>query len=504
MTQIPAIVRLRVFALIAILTLLMAIPGASLRAQQKADDKQKAQQEKLAEQERLTAQYHNSHVIMISVDGLMPDYYLKAERFGLKIPNIRLLCKQGSYAEGSESVYPSLTYPAHTTLVTGVKPALHGIVSNHIWHDPTEPHADDWYWYANAIKTPTLWSEAHKAGLTTAAVGWPVTVDAEIDYNIPEIWQGAFENSLQSSFDHASKRLQKKFIATLPQPLPASFDDNIRAQSAEWIINNLKPNLLLLHLIGLDQEEHKSGPFSPEAFQQLEQIDAIIGNIIDAAKTAGISEQTTFMIVSDHGFLKVEKVFNPNVELVKAKYITLSKDGQITDWQAISYGVGGSTAIRLKNPNDRITEYKIIELFDKLAHKTFSPISRVIKRDELMKIGADPDAICFLEAATDYMMGDELTGSLITPSKNYKGAHGYLPSRGEMQAVFIIYGHGAQVGVHEALTKNIHIAPTVAAILGFTIPNVEGHVMRDMLTVPIPKPPPSDNAKSNSKSQGSK
>src|ERR1051326_6792276 len=186
------------------------------------------------------------HVILISIDGLKPEYYTQADRYKLKIPNLRRLCRQGSFAEGVETIYPSLTYPSHTTIVTGVKPARHGIFSNHIWHDPGQQN-DDWFWYTSAIKTPTLWSEARKAGLKTAAIGWPVTVGAEIDYNLPEIWHGTYDNSLENTIKNATPGLVEKILPGLP-PTAKLFDDETRTRAAEAIINNYQPNLLLLHI----------------------------------------------------------------------------------------------------------------------------------------------------------------------------------------------------------------------------------------------------------------
>src|SRR5712692_7023075 len=130
----------------------------------------------------------DTHVIMISIDGLVPDYYLEPARLGLKVPNLVKMKLGGAYAEGVEGIFPTVTYPAHTTMITGVRPAVHGIVQNRIFEAPTDPQTREWYWYADAIKTETLWSMAKKAGLVTATVGWPVTVGANIDYNVPEIF----------------------------------------------------------------------------------------------------------------------------------------------------------------------------------------------------------------------------------------------------------------------------------------------------------------------------
>src|SRR5262245_21242638 len=85
-------------------------------------------------------------LVLISIDGLRPGDVLEAERRGLRIPNLRRLAREGAFATGVRGVLPTVTYPSHTTLVTGVAPARHGILANKPF-DPTG-RGDGWYWYA--------------------------------------------------------------------------------------------------------------------------------------------------------------------------------------------------------------------------------------------------------------------------------------------------------------------------------------------------------------------
>ncbi|MGA2611261.1 MAG: alkaline phosphatase family protein, partial [Terriglobia bacterium] len=128
-----------------------------------------------------------SRLAVLSVDGMRPDFYRRPEEFGLKIPNLLELVKRGASAEAVESVYPTTTYPAHATLVTGVPPSVHGIYSHLASLDPTEK-ARPWCWFAGALRVPTLWDVVRASGRKAAAISWPVSAAAAIDYNIPEIW----------------------------------------------------------------------------------------------------------------------------------------------------------------------------------------------------------------------------------------------------------------------------------------------------------------------------
>ncbi len=427
-----------------------------------------------------------NYVILISVDGMKPEYYTKADQYKVKIPNIRSLCKEGSFAEGSETIYPSLTYPSHTTLVTGVKPATHGIYSNLVWHGEETSKIEEWNWYSSSIKVPTIWTEASKAGLTTASVGWPVTTGAKITYLLPEIWKEKYTTSFKVSLENATPEVAELVTKSVLQA-PEILNDSVKTTAATEIINKYKPNLLLVHLAELDYEEHFNGVFSEPVLAKLEETDSNIGKIINAAKEAGIFDQTTFFVVSDHGFAPIEKEFYPVALLAKEGYLKLSKKDELLEWQALPFGQGGSTAIMMKNPNDKVTEFKIIEMFEKFAAKPNSPIGRVIKRDELDKLGANPNASCFLEAASGYEISSSLTSKLTESAKKYKATHGGVPTSLDMHASFIVAGYGIKKGVREVLTKNINVAPTISALLGFSLPTAEGHPIRELLTVPVPK-----------------
>ena len=104
------------------------------------------------------------------------------------------LIKEGACCTDLRSVYPTLTYAVHTTMVTGVFPEKHGIVHNNPLQ-PFVPEAlQDWYWYRKAVRVPTLYDAARDAGMSVAGSLWPVTGKAHIDYNMPEVKAVGREN----------------------------------------------------------------------------------------------------------------------------------------------------------------------------------------------------------------------------------------------------------------------------------------------------------------------
>jgi len=439
----------------------------------------------------------DSHVIMISIDGLVPEYYTSPAQIGLKVPNLTRMKLGGAYAEGVEGVYPSVTYPAHTTLVTGVRPATHGIIHNRIFEAPPDPQTKAWYWFSKELKSETLWTLAKRAGLVTGAVGWPVTVGAEIDYLVPEIWDPAEPTPTpKRAAEFSTPGLLAKALADGLASDGDKSTDERRTALSEFIITSYKPNLMLIHLVDLDSAHHKYGPRSPQAKEVTEREDQYIGRIVEATRKAGIFEKTTFFIVSDHGFAEVEKRFNPNVLLVKEKLITLGASGVPTDWKAAAWPAGGSCAIVLKDPGDKETAARVEKLFTDLSARGNSPINRVLNQAQLKKLGAIPGAVLMLDAAPGYVFEGAFAGPDVRSSGDYRGTHGQLPSRAEMRSSLIIYGAGARVGARASLTKMIDIAPTGAGLLNLIFPTAEGTPVMELVKPGlIPKAPPAPKEK---------
>lgn len=437
----------------------------------------------------------DAHVIMISIDGLVPDYYTEPARLGLRVPNLLQMKLGGAYADGVEGVFPSVTYPAHTTLITGVRPATHGIYQNRIFEAPTDPQTEEWYWFSKDLKSETLWSMAKKAGLVTANVGWPVTAGAEIDYSMPEIKDPkespAGEKSRNRVLQYSTPDLIAKAMSATKSTDTST--DGRRVAVGEYIIATYKPNLMLIHLLELDGAHHTYGPRSPEALKTAERMDELVGRIIEATRKAGIFDQTTFFLVSDHGFAEVQKRFEPNVVLVKEKLITLDANKKPVDWKAVAWPAGGSCAIVLRDTNDKATAAKVTEIFSKIAAKDNSPIHRILNQTEIKKMGAIPTALLMLDASPGFGFGEQMTGDEIYVPKNYRGTHGQLPTRAEMRSSLIVYGAGARVGARMTIARMIDIAPTAAAVLGLSFTEIEGTAIAELLkpgVIPPPQPQP--------------
>jgi predicted AlkP superfamily pyrophosphatase or phosphodiesterase len=421
------------------------------------------------------------HVILVSVDGMAPDYYAAPERLGARVPNLTTLKSGGAYAEGVEGVYPTVTYPSHTTLVTGMRPAGHGIVQNRIFEAPTEPQTGAWYWYASAVRSETLWTEAHKAGKTVAAVGWPVTVGANVDYDVPEIYEpGEAPATWKRVAQHSTPGLLEKALGPDPEKA-GSIDERVTTVS-EFLVKTYRPNLLLVHLVELDAVQHRNGPRTTAAIEAAEREDGYVGRIVQATREAGIFDTTTFFIVSDHGFARIDRKFSPNVVLANEGLITLDGSGKATSWKAAAWPAGGSCALIVRDANDEETEAKVRSIFSNWVKRDHSPIRQVVSRAELRQMGAIPEAYLMLEAAPGFSFDDLVTGSAVhATNDSYRGTHGYLPTNPEMRAALIAYGVGIRPGTVLSLVRMIDIAPTIASLLDVNLPHAEGERIEAML-----------------------
>ena len=419
-----------------------------------------------------------SVLVMISVDGMRPDYITAADAHGAKVPNLRRFMREGAFADGVEGVVPTVTYPSHTTLVTGVWPAKHGIYANSVF-DPLQKNADGWYWYNEDLRAETLWDAAKKAGRKTASVQWPVTVGAKsVDWLIPEIWRAGTPEDAKLLRALCTPGLLAEISPKLGD-YRGGFDstpeaDALRGKYAEWILENKHPAILTLHLLGLDHEEHESGPFSPESIAVLERLDAVIGSLRETAER--VSRGHAYVaVVSDHGFAKVENQLNLFAAFLEAKLLTLNDKGKIADWKALPWETGGSAAIVLKDPNDQATFIAVRDLLNKLAADSTNGIDRVLTAEELHERGGYPNASFFVGLQPGWKTVSSLSGSVVSKTAHTMGTHGELPDLPDLRSSFFLVGPGIPANKHLGLIDMRSIAPTVAHAVGLSLPDADGN-----------------------------
>lgn len=424
-----------------------------------------------------------SSLLLVSLDGMRPDYVLQADRHGLKIPHLRRLLADGAHATGVRGVLPTVTYPSHTTLITGVWPAKHGIYSNQTF-DPLGMNFEGWYWYAEDIAVPTLWEAAAKAGMVVGNVSWPVTVDAKgIRYNVPEFWRSQKSPDDLKLLRAVSTPGLVAEIAKEAGPYIVDLDNAIpgdlaRTRYAIWILRHEKPQFMAVHLAALDHLEHATGPFSPESNSTLEQLDEMLGQLEDAARTA--HPDIAICVVSDHGFSAIDHKLNLVKALADAGLIALGPGSGfrgapvVRDWKAFPRLDGGSAPIFLKDPNDAATRAQLEQFLHRLAADPANGIERILDRKEIAAMGGNPQAAFWVDMKANFEVAN--TGELVGVTKG--GTHGYAPTHPEMRASFFLAGPGVSRGMDLGEVDMRSIAPTIAAYLGFPFPSADLKALR--------------------------
>lgn len=413
-------------------------------------------------------------VLLISIDGLQPADVIEAEKRGIDIPNLKRFVKEGSYASGVKGVLPTVTYPSHATLLTGVSPSKHGIIGNTSF-DPLQINQGGWYWYASDYKVPTLWDAAAKAGLSTANVHWPVSVKADsIKWNIPQIWRTGHDDDIKLVKALATPGLVESLEAKLGEYAPGIDEsisgDETRGRFAAALIEQEKPDFATVYLTALDHEQHEQGPDTPEAHAILKRIDGIVGRLVTAQMKA--HPDSVIAVVSDHGFSKVDTEINLYRAFIDAGLITLDDKGEIKSWEASPWNSGGSSAVVLARPNDKVLKARVTDVLASLKADPKNRIANIADANEVAKMGGNPDASFYINFEPNAYAGG-FKGKdtpLVSPSGS-KGTHGYFPTSPLMRSSFMMMGKGVAKSRNLGEIDMRAIAPTLAKLMGVNLPN---------------------------------
>jgi len=370
---------------------------------------------------------------MVSVDGLDARYLNDADKLGLKVPNLRRIVKQGQTASGVIGAVPTVTWPSHTTMISGVPPSVHGILGNR----RPRNEGGDYYWSANLLKARTLLDAAKAAGKRTAAITWPVTVDAPLTYNLPEYFQKRRGGAMDLP-SISSKSVPADLVARISARFPSFaqewMDDRTRTLATRFFIQTFKPDLVLVHLVDLDSEAHETGPFSKHANAILEYTDELIGTML-----AELPKEYAFVLVSDHGFERIDREVNLRVAATKRNVEGVRPMGGI---------VAADTA-------------QAAALLRELAKDDTYGIGREIPFAEVARLAPQIKAVAVFECAPHFWFGS--SDSELHSKPHELGAHGHWPSR--YRAMFAVWGQGIkpqQLGEIEMIS----IAGRIAQLMG--------------------------------------
>jgi predicted AlkP superfamily pyrophosphatase or phosphodiesterase len=423
-------------------------------------------------------------VVLISVDGLAHYYFddPKAE-----MPAIRQLAAEGARAEKMKCSMPTVTWPNHTTLVTGVHPGRHGVIGNNYFDRakaqvvPLIP--DPLFNKEEIVRTPTIYDVAKAAGLRTAAIIWPASRGAKtLDWTVPDVFedklfQGYATPSLLDEWKQAGIPFEKQ--QEWCKTGKGEDRDRMYVQMLNHVIRTHRPNLALLHLVEVDHVEHAKGPQSPEAYAAVKFADERVREVWDELKKS-FPGKATLIVSSDHGFLPYRQQIQPNV-LLRSEGLVTTEGAKVTGGTVRVLGQGGACFLYVLDDAKR-DEWiaRVTKLF-----RNVEGVELVIPPNDFPKCGlADPRknpqmADIVLSAKSGYSFSDSLAGGLVVTPKTdeVKGTHGYDPNQPGLHGTFVAWGAGIEPGRKLGTMNNTDVAPTIAALLGLQMKDVDGHAL---------------------------
>jgi predicted AlkP superfamily pyrophosphatase or phosphodiesterase len=373
------------------------------------------------------------YVVLVSLDGFRWDY---AARDGAR--HLLALGKAGASApEGMLPSYPSLTFPNHFTIVTGLYPEHHGLVANNFYDEKKDARyglndaaaVRDGSWYAG---TP-LWSLAESQGMRTACLFWPGS-EAEIAGHRPT-WYAKFDGKTERTQAVQQARIDDA-VALLKLP---------EAQ---------RPHLIAMYFSEPDHEGHEYGPDAPETKAAVLKMDAIVGRLKAALDKTKLP--VDLVVVSDHGMAKVD-----------GGWINLDDFADLSNFETVGSLLYGKTE------EDRAKAYNAL----KHASSQFF----VYRRKDVpagMHYNENPrEGDPVIVATGPYAIRAKKPAEGKPDQPPQAGAHGYDPRvMAEMKASFFAAGPDIVPGETVQPFENVNLYPWMAHMLGLTAPKSDGNL----------------------------
>ena len=428
------------------------------------------------------------HVIVVSVDAMV---YEDIETLS-KLSAFRNRWPQTARVNRVRSVYPTITYPCHTTMQTGLYPDKHGILNN---EKPIMCERSSlWQHMRNMYRGKSIFEYAKEKGLSTASVFWPVSGnDPAIDYLVAEYWPQTPDESTHDCFIHSGSSPEVMQKVVEPN---LHFVEN-RNRQHPWcdafvmgcacsMVREFKPNLLMVHPANVDAYRHETGLFTDKVTQSLYETNLWMEELMKACDDAGILDQTDFFIVSDHGQLNIRRCVALNVKLAEAGLIDVDEAGNIRDWRAFAKSGGLSALVYLKNPDSREDYEATREVLDRLCAEEVYGISRVFTREEAEQEEHLSGPFAFVVETDGYTsFANDWQRPLVKPldNQNYRfgrASHGHLPEKGPQPTLFA-FGPHIRAGAVLEDARLVDEAPTFAKVLGIEMTGIDGRCLTELL-----------------------
>lgn len=411
-------------------------------------------------------------LVVISLDSLG---FRDLDELAYLVPHISQMMKRGTWVKRVRGIFPTLTYPSHTSIITGQYPAVHGIVNN----TKLQPQrlSPDWYWYRKDVQATPLYDVAHDAGLTTAAFLWPVTAGSQIDYNLAEIfpnriWTNQVLVSLKASSPLFLLQMNHRY-GYLRHGIKQPWLDDFITACAVDTLKNKQPDLTLVHLVDMDSMRHRYGVRSAQAQHALQRLDRRVAQLVQATMDAGTYDHTNFVLLGDHYQINVQRMIHLNMLFVKQGWLTplAGKTTYRNDWRVTAKTCDGETYIYTRGYVNTGRLKQLIAGVEGVEH--------IYDGAKAVKLGADPRCTFLVEAKPGYYFTDEVNRPAVVEDVDpdslgthdrYQGVHGYGPSQSGYFTTAVFAGPDINQGTTVAGAHLVDEGPTFAQLLGLHYP----------------------------------
>ena len=407
-----------------------------------------------------------------------------------EMPNFAWFFEKGSVVKHVEPIYPSFTYPCHCTIITGNTVKHHGVPHNAILK--VEDANPPWYNQRADVKCPTIFDYAKKAGYLTCSLSWPVSGKADIDLNMPMIVPAGYmgDDPGQFLWGNASEELMEKYFWKYGRYLMGkdrSLDLYTMALAPDIIRDYGQPDVMFVKMCDLDSARHGNGVYSEEAVEQLRKHNYEFGVLLESIRRYGDFEHTNFVILGDHGQQDITMDLNVNILLRDAGFIRCDEQGKLVDYDAYCHSVSMSAWIQLKDPNDKVMREKVYDFLKSLKDDPKYNIGYLYTKEEADELFGLTGPLDFViegkepMAFSSTLEGRDAFEKYLKPGQHRSVAsHGHLPWRDET-TTFIAVGPNVAENVVIERSSMLNEAPTMAAMLGLQMENIDGHVLEELI-----------------------
>lgn len=359
-------------------------------------------------------------VLLISLDGFRADYL----DLGIT-PNLARIAADGVRAEWMNPAYPTLTFPNHYTVVTGLHPDRHGIVHNTMRDEALggfslgnrEAVGNGEWWGGEPI-----WVTAEKAGLATATLSWPGS-EAPVQGVRPARWH----------------------LFDADVPIDARVDTVLG-----WLSEPAatRPRFSTLYFEHLDSASHAHGPDSPPAHAAIAALDRAIGRLLDGLSERELLDRINLVITSDHGMASVA----PGQAVAIEDMVDPADAVLVTAGQSVGFEpVPGREAAAAKQLLGKHEHYECWRKSELPARWHYGRHPRV------------PSIVCQMHEGWDAVRRE---AAAKRPKDSMRGSHGYDPALPSMRALFLAHGPAFRRGVTVPAFDNVDVYPLLARLVG--------------------------------------